>query len=172
MVGTTKIVSSVPSDMPPTMTQPICRRLSEPAPWASARGIAPSTIAPVVIRMGRKRCGERPDHRRGRLRPCSRNWLVNSTIRIPCLVIQPHQRDQANLRIDVERSARPFAAPAVRQSSTRHRQHDDQGSTKLSNWAASTRKMNSSASANTMPSAPCELRNSREVPLRSVGSQV
>ena len=42
------------------------------------------------------------------------------------------------------------------------------GSTKLSNCAASTRKMNSSASTNTMASEPCEFLNSREVPLRSV----
>ena len=42
------------------------------------------------------------------------------------------------------------------------------GSTKLSNCAASTRKMKNSASTNTMASAPCELRNSREVPFSSV----
>ena len=42
------------------------------------------------------------------------------------------------------------------------------GSTKLSNCAASTSRMNTSASTNTTPSAPWELRNSREVPFRSV----
>ena len=42
------------------------------------------------------------------------------------------------------------------------------GSTKLSNCAASTRKMNTNASTKTITSAPCELRNSREVPLSSV----
>ncbi|MNV94550.1 hypothetical protein D3C71_1893590 [compost metagenome] len=42
------------------------------------------------------------------------------------------------------------------------------GSIKLSNCAASTKKMNTSANTNTMPNAPCELLNSREVSLRSV----
>ena len=37
------------------MTQPICWRLSAPAPLASASGTAPNTMAPVVIRMGRRR---------------------------------------------------------------------------------------------------------------------
>jgi hypothetical protein len=32
------MVNSVPSDMPPTITQPICWRLSEPAPCANASG--------------------------------------------------------------------------------------------------------------------------------------
>ena len=49
MVGTTKIVSKVPKLIPPTITQPICLRLSAPAPEAIAKGIAPNTIAPVVI---------------------------------------------------------------------------------------------------------------------------
>src|SRR5690606_36084369 len=53
--GTTKSVRTVPRLIPPTTTRPICCRLSAPAPEASARGTAPSTIAPVVIRMGRRR---------------------------------------------------------------------------------------------------------------------
>ncbi len=55
MVGTTNTVSSVPRLMPPTITQPICCRLSAPAPLASASGTAPSTMAPVVIMIGRRR---------------------------------------------------------------------------------------------------------------------
>jgi hypothetical protein len=56
MVGTTKMVSK--------RTQTTCRprspsqsdmRVSAPAPSASASGRAPSTMAPVVIRMGRNR---------------------------------------------------------------------------------------------------------------------
>ena len=54
-MGTTKSVSIVPSSIPPTITQPICWRDSAPAPVASASGSAPSTMAPVVIRIGRSR---------------------------------------------------------------------------------------------------------------------
>ena len=42
------------------------------------------------------------------------------------------------------------------------------GSTKLSNWAAKTKKMNNSASTNTSANEPDDSTNSREVPLRSV----
>ena len=42
------------------------------------------------------------------------------------------------------------------------------GSTKLSNCADSTRKMNTSASTNTRPSAPLDERNSRDTPFSSV----
>ena len=42
------------------------------------------------------------------------------------------------------------------------------GSMKLSNCAASTRKMNSTASTNTTPSAPLLSRNSRLTSCRSV----
>ena len=49
--------------MPPTITQPICVRLSAPAPVASASGTAPSTMAPVVIRIGRRRSAGGLDHR-------------------------------------------------------------------------------------------------------------
>jgi hypothetical protein len=83
------MVNKVPSDMPPTITQPICCRLSDPAPCASASGIAPSTIAPVVMRIGRKRCDAPLTTAAVMSMPCSRSWLVNSTIRIPCLVIRP-----------------------------------------------------------------------------------
>ena len=88
-MGTTKIVSSVPIVMPPTMTQPIWRRLSAPAPVASASGRAPSTIAPVVIRMGRRRRLAASTTASLTCRPCWRNWLENSTIRMPCFVIRP-----------------------------------------------------------------------------------
>src|SRR5215831_4095221 len=54
-VGTTNSVSSVPKVMPPTITQPICIRDSAPAPDATASGTEPSTMAPVVIRIGRSR---------------------------------------------------------------------------------------------------------------------
>src|SRR3569832_692298 len=89
IVGTTKMVSSVPSDMPPTITQPIWMRLSAPAPCAVASGTAPSTIAPVVIRIGRRRCDAAFATASTSSSPNSRSWFANSTIRMPCLVIRP-----------------------------------------------------------------------------------
>ena len=38
MVGTTNTANKVPKLMPPTITQPICVRLSAPAPVAKASG--------------------------------------------------------------------------------------------------------------------------------------
>src|SRR5215470_273945 len=40
---------------PPTIAMPSGRRNSEPAPWLSAIGRAPNSVAMVVIMMGRKR---------------------------------------------------------------------------------------------------------------------
>ena len=82
-------MSSVPSDIPPTITQPICCRLSAPAPVAQASGRAPSTMAPVVIRMGRKRRLAASMVASFKGLPSCRSWLENSTIRMPCLVIKP-----------------------------------------------------------------------------------
>jgi hypothetical protein len=53
MVGITKRVRSVPKLIPPTITQPISWRLSDPGPVASASGRAPKIVAMVVIKMGR-----------------------------------------------------------------------------------------------------------------------
>jgi len=89
MVGTTKMVSKVPKLMPPTMTQPICLRLSAPAPLAKANGTAPHTMAPVVIKMGRKRKVADCLTAANNSMPSVRSWLANSTIKIPCLVISP-----------------------------------------------------------------------------------
>ena len=168
MVGTTKMVSSVPSDMPPTITQPIWVRVSAPAPVASARGMAPSTMAPVVIRMGRSRWAEALTSASTISMPSSRSWLVNSTIRMPCLVISPTsvispicEYTLSEPPLHLSASSAPIIDSGTDTMMT-------SGSMKLSNCAASTRKMNTSASTNTTPSAPCEFLNSREVSFRSV----
>ena len=44
--GHHKMVSKVPSDMPPTITQPICERVSAPAPVARARVPRPAPWRP------------------------------------------------------------------------------------------------------------------------------
>ena len=168
MVGTTNMVSSVPRLMPPTMTQPIWRRLSAPAPVASASGKAPSTMAPVVIKMGRRRCAADFLIAARVSSPCSRNWLANSTIKMPCLVINPTSVIRPiwlnTLSVPPDHLS-AIRAPAI-ESGTLSRITN--GSTKLSNCAASTRKMKNSASTNTSDKESADLRNSRLEPLRSV----
>ena len=167
-MGTTKIVSNVPIDMPPTMTQPICCRLSAPAPVANASGIAPSTIAPVVIRIGRSRRLAASTTAVIASLPSRRSWLLNSTIRMPCLVIRPtsviNPICENTLSVPPE-SCNAASAPTI-DSGTDSR--ITSGSTKLSNCADSTRKMNSRASTKTTPSAPDEARYSRLTPFSSV----
>ena len=76
--------------MPTTITMPSPKRLLAPAPLANSSGTRPTTIAAVVINIGRRRmraermmawAGEQP------LACCSS--LANSTIRMPCLLIRP-----------------------------------------------------------------------------------
>ena len=133
------MVSSVPRLMPPTMTQPICWRLSAPAPVASASGMAPSTMAPVVMRMGRRRSVAASVTASTLLLPASRSWLANSTIRMPCLVIRP-TRVMSPIWLNT------LSVPPVNLSASSAPSMDSgtlsmmmSGSTKLSNWAASTR---------------------------------
>ncbi|MCY1379172.1 hypothetical protein D9M69_668650 [compost metagenome] len=90
MVGSTNSVNSVPTSMPTTITRPMLKRLLAPAPLAKSSGTRPTTIAAVVIRIGRSRmraaCSMAA--RRSRFR---RSWisLANSTIRMPCLLMSP-----------------------------------------------------------------------------------
>ena len=97
------------------MTQPISWRLSAPAPVASASGTAPSTMAPVVIRIGRRRKRRRP---RSPPRACAaplRAQLVGELDdQDAVLGDQPDQRDEADLAVDVERAAAPATARAAR----------------------------------------------------------
>ena len=55
MVGTTNRVKNVPTVMPHAMTRPIQNRLFAPAPVEIISGTTPSTMATVVMRIGRKR---------------------------------------------------------------------------------------------------------------------
>ena len=168
MVGTTKMVSKVPSDIPPTITQPICERVSAPAPVARARGTAPSTMAPVVIRMGRRRWDEALTSASTISMPSSRSWLVNSTIKMPCLVMSPTSVMSPICEYTLSEPPLHCSASSAPIMDSGTDTMMTSGSMKLSNCAASTRKMNTSASTKTTPKAPCELLNSREVPFKSV----
>ncbi|MCY1457557.1 hypothetical protein D9M71_748620 [compost metagenome] len=83
-------MNSVPMLIPVAITMPMSKRLTAPAPVAISSGITPRTIAAVVISTGRRRIAaasstaSRTDSPRSR-----RNWLANSTMRMPCLLIRP-----------------------------------------------------------------------------------
>ncbi len=55
IAGTTNSVNNVPKDMPLAITSPRFERLTAPAPDAVISGTTPSTMAPVVISIGRRR---------------------------------------------------------------------------------------------------------------------
>jgi hypothetical protein len=95
--------------MPPTITQPICWRLMlrAGAVMASASGMAPSTIAPVVIRIGRSRSTRRFDRRAVvHAAALARQLVGELDDQDAVLGDQPDERDQADLAVDVERAAR------------------------------------------------------------------
>ena len=54
--------------------------------------MAPPIVAIEVIRIGRRRSTEASITASRVLRPRSRSWLANSTIRMPFLVIRPMSR--------------------------------------------------------------------------------
>src|SRR5215470_3764367 len=96
----TNSVSNVPSRRPPTTTQPIAWRDSAPAPWASASGTAPSTMAAVVIRIGRKR---RLDHRLHLLHAFGPELIGEFDDQDPVLGDQAHQHHETDLAVYVQR---------------------------------------------------------------------
>ena len=69
--------------------EPVGGRPPAPAPRGGASGSAPRTIAPVVIRIGRRRRVAASATAAAASRPLARSWLANSTINMPCLVIRP-----------------------------------------------------------------------------------
>ena len=109
------------------MTQPICCRLSAPAPLASASGSAPSTMAPVVIRIGRRRRRGGLDHRIHHARALLAQLVGELDDQDAVLGDQAHQRDEADLREHVQRAARQLQRRQRADHGQRHRQQDDEG---------------------------------------------
>ncbi len=72
------------------MTSPMLKRLAAPAPVARTIGIKPTTMAAVVIRIGRNRTEAALTIalRRLSFSLCCSSF-ANSTIRMPCLEISP-----------------------------------------------------------------------------------
>ncbi|MNT86465.1 hypothetical protein D3C72_2267600 [compost metagenome] len=89
-MGSTNRVKKVPINMPETITTPRPKRLLAPAPEANSSGTRPTTMAAVVIKIGRKRiCAALRMAVMRSSRSCTCNSLANSTIRMPCLLIKP-----------------------------------------------------------------------------------
>ena len=82
-------MESVARPKPPTMTQPSASRASAPAPEDRISGTPPSTVEVMVIITGRRRMVEASKMACFTSAPLSRNWLANSTIRIPFLAMMP-----------------------------------------------------------------------------------
>ena len=64
-------------------------RDSAPAPLPNTSGSAPSTVDAMVIMIGRKRVMAASCAAARTLRPASRNWSANSTIKMLFLAITP-----------------------------------------------------------------------------------
>ena len=118
----------VPIERPAAITRPIWKRDTAPAPAAVISGTTPSTIAAVVIRIGRSRIDGRlldgfALGAAGRLQVVGELHDQDAV-----LADQAHQRDQPDLGIDVERGAADADADEDQRAGDRHRhrnQNDD-----------------------------------------------
>ena len=75
--------------MPLTSMIPMLLRAPAPGPVARTSGKCPTTVAAVVIRIGRRRVLAASTTARILSRPCSCKWFANSTMRIPFLETSP-----------------------------------------------------------------------------------
>ena len=144
MVGITNSVSSVPKDQ--AADDDPADRLARFRAGAGARasGIAPSTIAAVVIRIGRSRKRRGLDNRLEFFHALGAQLVGELDDQDAVLGDQADQHHQADLAVHVQRAAVPVAALShitssapVMASGTVNMMTS--GPTKLSNCAASTR---------------------------------
>ena len=152
--GSTNSVNNVPTDMPVAITSPISNRLTAPAPVARISGTMPKTMAAVVIKTGRKRIAAASSTASRTDQALVLAQLVSELDdQDPVLADQPDQRHQAHLGVDIQRrdakEQRDQRAADRNGTVTRI----TSGSRKLSNCAASTRKMIASARPNVDPQA-------------------
>src|ERR1043166_4141347 len=117
MDGTTNSVKNVPMIMPETSVMPMLLRAPAPGPAANTSGKCPNTVAALVMRIGRSRVPAASMTASSFAMPVSRSWFANCTIRMPfatqlvrelhdqdaVLRDQPHERDEPDLAVDVER---------------------------------------------------------------------
>jgi hypothetical protein len=114
---------------------------SAPAPVARASGIAPSTMAPVVIRIGRRRSAEASTTASSLIDAQLAQLVRELDDQDAVLGDQAHQHHQTDLAVHVQRAVpvsveRISSAPAIASGTVNMM---TKGPTKLSNCAASTR---------------------------------
>ena len=100
------------------------KRDTAPAPLATISGTTPSTIAAVVIRIGRSRIAGRLSIASRLDLPCALQLVGELDDQDAVLADQPHQRDQADLGVDVERRAADPEADEDQRAGDRHRHRD------------------------------------------------
>ena len=89
--------------MPAAITTPIAKRLAAPAPLAISSGTMATTMAAVVIRMGRSRIGGRLFDRRAAAEALALLQLVGEVHHQDAVLgDEPDQADQPDLRVDVD----------------------------------------------------------------------
>ena len=122
--GTTNSVNNVPIESPEAMTRPIWKRDTAPAPAAVISGTTPSTIAAVVIRIGRNRIAGGLFDRLA-LRAALGLQIVGKLHDQDAMFAdQAHQRHQSDLGVDIERGAGDSDADKDQRAGDRHRHRD------------------------------------------------
>jgi hypothetical protein len=123
-------------------------RAAAPGPVTKISMRCPNTVAADVISTGRRRVAAARRMAVILSTPCCCSPLANSTIRMPFLAIRPVSVIKTDLRVDVERGGfqRKIGSIAATSASGTEPRMMMNGSRKLLNCAASTRKIRTSAS--------------------------
>ena len=111
--------------MPVTSMMPMLLRAPAPGPVASTSGKCPTTVAAVVIRIGRSRVAGRLDHRLELVLPRLLQVIGELHDEDAVLRDQADQRDQSDLAVDVERRQSEEREQQRARDRQRHRARED-----------------------------------------------
>ncbi len=124
--GVRNSVAMVAKPRPPTMIQPSARRASAPAPAVSSSGRPPSTVAIMVITIGRSRISAALRMASITDCPWSRSWLGELDHQDAVLRHQADEHDEADFGINIERAAGEHHGVHRRGEAERHGRHQDE----------------------------------------------
>ena len=123
--GTTNNVNNVPIESPEAMTTPIWNRDTAPAPVAVISGNTPSTMAAVVIKIGRSLI-QPPLHSLSLQTAFLLQMIGELYDQYPVLADQAHESNKPDFGIDVERHAAEAETDEDQRAGNRHRhRHQD-----------------------------------------------
>ena len=111
--------------MPLTSMMPMLLRAPAPGPLASTSGKWPTTVAAVVIRIGRSRVLGRLDDRGQLVLPGFLKVVGELHDQDAVLRHQAHQRDQSHLTVDVERRQAQEREQQRARDGQRHRSREN-----------------------------------------------